>query len=91
MGFYKGSRGAASRAFGAEGRDLPCTLIKGCMGEESEIDLIECQGGTYTCRQEVMVTRVCRDHLRPCFQELEASNLDFRHRQLLGDRSTPRN
>jgi hypothetical protein len=57
LGFHKRSSGAASGAFGADGCEAARTLIKEGMAKESEIDLVSCQRGAYTCRQEGMVTR----------------------------------
>jgi hypothetical protein len=56
--FYECRRGTATRSFRAQGCEAALTLTECYMGEKGEIDLVECQGGAYTCRQEVMVTRV---------------------------------
>jgi hypothetical protein len=89
VGFHKRSSGAAGGAFRAKSCDAARTLIKEGMAKKSEIDLVSCQRGAYTCRQEIVVTRAGRGHLCSLLQELEASKLEFRHCQLPGDRSSP--
>jgi hypothetical protein len=89
VGFHKRSSGTAGGAFRAKGCDAVRTLIKEGMAKKSEIGLVSCQRGAYTCRQEIVVTRAGRGHMCSAFQELEASKLDLRHCQIPGDRSTP--
>jgi hypothetical protein len=58
--------------------------------EKGEINFVECQRGAYICCQEIFATtRPGREHLSAPFQEFEASEPDFCHCPLPGDRFAP--